>query len=175
MQYVIVADSEPDGEALHVDIEPSFGAPGSSSLAQYTVTLGDVCCEVEAAFLPDGSISLCFEGQQHHVYTADNGAQTDGHWLAAEVLDLRRFALRKADNDADSEDGPALVCSPMAGRIARILVQEGEQVQADQALLVVEAMKMENEMRAPKAGRVRNLACAPEEQVELGAQLCCID
>ena len=171
MQYVILADDE----AVHVGIE---GAPSSVRGAEpgtYQITLGDEACEVEVVFLADGTVSLCLEGEQHHVYLAEEGAQIDGHVVVAQVVDLRRYALRQAEEASAKQSGPAGVVSPMAGKIARVLVGEGDVVGEHEALLVVEAMKMENEVRAPRAGTVRELRCTVGAQVDLGAPLCRIE
>lgn len=83
-----------------------------------------------------------------------------------EVADPRRKALRMA---AGSE--AALVRSPMPGRVVRVLVGAGESVKKGQPLVVVEAMKMENELKSPKDGVVRKLAVAPGALVEARATL----
>jgi biotin carboxyl carrier protein len=68
-------------------------------------------------------------------------------------------------------DGPVALRSPMPGRVVKILVKVGERVAAGQAAVVVEAMKMENELRAARAGIVRELRCAEGATVEAGQDL----
>jgi biotin carboxyl carrier protein len=63
----------------------------------------------------------------------------------------------------------------MPGRIARVLVAPGDEVAARQGVVVVEAMKMENELRSPKAGRVKDVAVAPGALVEAGRVLVVIE
>jgi len=63
----------------------------------------------------------------------------------------------------------------MPGKIVRVLVQTGQAVQARQPLVVVEAMKMENELRSPKAGRVKDVAVAAGTSVEAGRVLLVIE
>jgi biotin carboxyl carrier protein len=108
-------------------------------------------------------------------------AQIDGDtvWLGeqrlrAEVVDLRTLALRRAQDAAGNTDGPQPVRSPMPGRVAAVLVEEGQTVEQGQPLVVVEAMKMENELRAPKAGVVSQLSAPLGTTVELGAVLCLV-
>jgi biotin carboxyl carrier protein len=67
--------------------------------------------------------------------------------------------------------GPQRVVSPMPGKIVRVLVKAGDQVTAKQGLIVVEAMKMENELRAARDGRVRELSVAEGQSVEAGTVL----
>jgi biotin carboxyl carrier protein len=63
----------------------------------------------------------------------------------------------------------------MPGRVVRVLVAAGDQVEARQPLVVVEAMKMENELRAPRAGRIKQVAVAPGLSVDAGAVLVLIE
>jgi biotin carboxyl carrier protein len=65
-------------------------------------------------------------------------------------------------------DSGASIKSPMPGRIVRVLVEEGASVEADQSLVIVEAMKMENEVRAPAAGIVAKVAVQAGQTVEAG-------
>jgi biotin carboxyl carrier protein len=87
------------------------------------------------------------------------------HRLGVEVLDRRAVLARR---DAKGVEGRTEVRAPMAGKVVRVLVEEGESVDADQGLLVVEAMKMQNEMRAPASGRVERVAVAGGQRVNAG-------
>ncbi len=68
-------------------------------------------------------------------------------------------------------DGPDAITAPMTGRIVKVLVKPGERVQARQGLVVVEAMKMENELRAPRAGIVAQVRVSEGASVEANAVL----
>ena len=82
----------------------------------------------------------------------------------------RRF--RRGGADASVSGGGELsVAAPMPGRVVRVLVGAGEQVTARQPVVVVEAMKMENELRAPRAGVVKEVAVAAGVSVEAGRVL----
>jgi biotin carboxyl carrier protein len=70
-----------------------------------------------------------------------------------------------------SLEGPQRVDAPMPGKIVRVLVKEGDAVEEGQGLVVVEAMKMENELKSPKAGVVRELHAQEGQPVEAGAKL----
>ena len=63
------------------------------------------------------------------------------------------------------------VLAPLAGSVARILVHEGDEIEADQVLLVLEAMKMETEIKAPSAGKVAAVLVAPGDAVQGGQAL----
>ena len=78
-----------------------------------------------------------------------------------EVRDLEAAVARPASGDGR-------VKAPIPGLIARVLVQLGDEVEAGQPLLVLEAMKMENEIRAPRSGKVQMLGVSPGQGVLLG-------
>ena len=87
---------------------------------------------------------------------------------------LRTSAQRLRRHGAlDAGDGR--VVAPMSGRVVKLLVSPGDQVEARQGVVVVEAMKMENELRAPRAGVVREVRVAEGVSVEAQAVLVVID
>ena len=71
--------------------------------------------------------------------------------------------------------GPARVTAPMPGRLVKVLVEPGQAVQEGDGLLVMEAMKMENELRSPRAGRVKELLVSERQAVETGTLLVVVD
>ncbi len=71
--------------------------------------------------------------------------------------------------------GPVTVRATIPGRVARILVKLGDRVAAGSGLAVLEAMKMENEVRAPRSGTVREIRCAEGAAVEANQELVVID
>jgi biotin carboxyl carrier protein len=93
---------------------------------------------------------------------------------AAVAVNARRTGRGAADA-GDGAHGEQKVTAPMPGRVVRVLVAPGDQVEARQPVVVVEAMKMENELRSPKAGRVKDVAVAPGTSVEAGRVLVVID
>lgn len=82
---------------------------------------------------------------------------------------------RRRDAGVARGSGPQRVRAPMPGKVVRVLVKPGDTVQPRQGLVVVEAMKMENELRAFRAGRVREVAAVEGQSVEAGATLVVID
>jgi len=72
-------------------------------------------------------------------------------------------------------DGPFSVVSPMPGRVVRLLVSQGDRVASGQGVVVVEAMKMENELRAGKDGVVREVRNTPGDAVDAGAVLVIVE
>ena len=88
---------------------------------------------------------------------------------------VRHGRMQARDGRDDEYDGPRHVRAPMPGRIVKLLVAVGETVAARQGVIIVEAMKMENELRAPKAGTVTAVHVAEGATVEADATLMTID
>ena len=91
-----------------------------------------------------------------------------------EVEDARLHDLREratSGRAADAHHGPTDVRAIIPGRVVSVAVAVGDDVEAGQRLLSVEAMKMENELRAPRAGTVDRIAVAAGQTVELGDTL----
>jgi biotin carboxyl carrier protein len=97
----------------------------------------------------------------------------NGHIYLAEVRDPR--SLRARRRAADSASGPRKVTALMPGKIVRILLAEGDPVDAGQGIVVIEAMKMQNEMRSPKAGIVKRIAVAEGAAVNPGEILAIVE
>ncbi|HET9011297.1 MAG TPA: biotin/lipoyl-containing protein [Gemmatimonadaceae bacterium] len=95
----------------------------------------------------------------------------DGFRYEVEALDERTRAIRELSAASAGPSGPAPLIAPMPGMIVRVAVQVGDQVQAGQGLVVMEAMKMENELRATAAGTVKAVLALPGSAVEKGAVL----
>jgi biotin carboxyl carrier protein len=81
-----------------------------------------------------------------------------------------RAKARRGREDA-GHGGPLEVRAIIPGRVVAVSVAEGDEVEVGQQLLVIEAMKMQNELRSPRAGRVERLAVGSGQTVELGALL----
>jgi biotin carboxyl carrier protein len=97
--------------------------------------------------------------------------------VAAEVVEARSAAVAALAQQAQRprDTGPSTVKSPMPGRVVKIVVRVGERVAVGQAVVVVEAMKMENELRATRAGTVRELRCTEGAAVEAGQDLVVVE
>ncbi len=92
----------------------------------------------------------------------------DGYRFEIQVLDPRRWS-RKSGRGAG--DGPQEVTAPMPGKVVRVLVRVGDAVEAGQGLVVVEAMKMQNELRAARAARVLRVSAVEGATVAAGEVL----
>ena len=105
---------------------------------------------------------------------ADRGSfelSIGGHRFTLEALDERTRVIRELSGGSTKAKGPAHIFAPMPGLIVRIAVKEGDAVRAGQGLVVMEAMKMENELRATSDGVVKRVVASPGAAVEKGALL----
>jgi pyruvate carboxylase subunit B len=105
---------------------------------------------------------------------AARGAYTlwvDGFRFDGEALDERTRAIRDITAVSGKASGPAPVVAPMPGLIVRVNVAEGDTVQPGQGVVVMEAMKMENELRTSAAGTVKAVHVSPGKAVEKGTVL----
>jgi biotin carboxyl carrier protein len=93
----------------------------------------------------------------------------DGHVVPVTVLAPGK--RRSASGGAASSAGPAAIVAPMPGRVVKVLVVPGDIVTAGQGLVVVEAMKMENELRAPRGGTVTEVRAREGAPVDANAVL----
>jgi biotin carboxyl carrier protein len=123
-------------------------------------------------------VRLVTIGDEVHRVVARRGATRgrytlwlDGFRYDVEALDERSRAIRELSGASTLPSGPAPLVAPMPGMIVRIAVQVGDAVQAGQSLIVMEAMKMENELRASTAGTVKAVLAQAGTAVEKGAVL----
>jgi biotin carboxyl carrier protein len=89
------------------------------------------------------------------------------------ITDPKR--LRSAATATAHADGAARIIAPMPGKVVRVLVEAGAQVETGDGIVVVEAMKMQNEMKAPKAGKVSSLNVQQGATVNAGDVLAIIE
>jgi biotin carboxyl carrier protein len=150
---------------------------------RFTLSLGEKTFEVDARAMEGRTWSLLIDGKSYEVDVEPDpdGSSPDrvvvrlrGSEFPMEVLDERRLRLREAAGGFAVE-GPVTVKAPMPGKVVRCLVAEGDAVEEGAGVIVVEAMKMENELRAPKAGTVAELPVAEGQLVEGGTVLAVIE
>ena len=118
------------------------------------------------------------EPQQVHRVTAHRdearGCYTvnvDGRRFTVEALDERTRAIRDLSAAREGPSGPRPLVAPMPGLIVKVHVAPGDRVVAGQGAVAMEAMKMENELRVPAAGRVKTVHARVGEAVEKGMVL----
>jgi acetyl/propionyl-CoA carboxylase alpha subunit len=133
--------------------------------------------QLDVQMLSPGVLSLVVDG---HAYRC---ILDEGPAGRAVLLDGKRFpyalddprSLRSRRGAAADAGGPRPIKAPMPGRVVRILVSANDTVEAQQGILVIEAMKMQNEMKSPKAGNVVRIAVAVGDTVQAGQVLAVID
>jgi biotin carboxyl carrier protein len=132
---------------------------------------------VSVAQVDGSTLSVIVLGKRvssHEVGTgAGHAVYIDGVEVEAALVTRRRSPASGRDHAGGA--GAARVVAPMPGKVIRVLVAPGDRVQARQPVAVVEAMKMENELRTPQAGLVTEVAVQPGASVEAGAELVVIE
>jgi biotin carboxyl carrier protein len=143
-----------------------------------TVRVGDFEAEGHVVDVDRTPLRMVTVGRRVHRVLARPGPTAgqytihlDGFRFEVEALDERMRAIRQLASPAARSPGPTTLSAPMPGLVVRVLVQAGDQVQAGQGVVVIEAMKMENELRAPTAGVVRSVPVGPGNAVEKGVIL----
>jgi biotin carboxyl carrier protein len=171
---------EVNGRTMPVSVERVKG-----ETRQFRVTIAGQAHLVDAVRLGDGALSLLLPtdttvssgGSSHHVTIAEGPAAGElslafpGATVQATVNGRR---VRHAAESAGAA-GVQRVLAPMPGRVLRVLVAPGSEVAARQPLVVVEAMKMENELSSPKAGHVKEVLVAEGQSVEAGRLLVIVE
>jgi biotin carboxyl carrier protein len=166
MRYYVTLDPGPGAEPIVVDVkELPSGA--------LEVRVGDRPAEVDVIALGE-QLSVRIDGKVVDLTTEGTppelGAIASGHRSYVRVESDRLRAANAAKKGAHG-GGEKVIKSPMPGRIVKILAKAGEQVEAGAPLLVMEAMKMENEIKAKGAGKVLELHVAVGDTVERNAKL----
>ncbi len=150
---------------------------GDSSAGRWSGELDGVPVEIDAARPQADVLSLLFRGRSYEIRReqAEAGLRiwVEGRAYAAEVRDPRSFPERRRRSGADS--GARHLLAPMPGKVIRFLVAQDAEVEAGQGVVVVEAMKMQNEIRSPKKGTVRTLAVAEGAAVNAGDVLAVVE
>ena len=144
----------------------------------WQISIDDRIVDADAVEIAPGIFSILLNGKSYEVRVTPTPAgaltlQTAHQEFTAEVIDPRTWRGRR--HGALEAEGRQQILAPMPGKIIRVLVQTGEKVEAGQGLLVVEAMKMQNEIRSPKSGTVERLLVKEGQPVNAGEILAWID
>jgi biotin carboxyl carrier protein len=150
----------------------------------YTMNLDGRQYEVEAQLMKSLLVSMLID---NHSYDVDVekasiepldgrlSVRVRGRVVKFEMLDERRKKMKEAQAGRLDHGGAALVSSPMPGKVMKLLVAEGDEITEGQGVVVVEAMKMENELKSPIAGIVKSIKAHEGDAVESGAALVLIE
>ena len=128
---------------------------------------------VDGRFLQAGVLSLLVDGRQYRCVLDGDVVVIDGRRFGFQVEDPRSLQGRRGAGAGT--DGPRPVKSPMPGRVVRVLIEVGQEVEVGQAVVVIEAMKMQNELKSPKAGRVMKVAVDVGDAVGAGDVLVVVE
>ena len=150
-------------------------------MAKVRVIVDGVEYEVEVEELPGGRFKVSFEDKEYTVEAKGLGIEVSAISAPAQVS---APSVPTAPSPAPAPVAPAapaaptpapagegVVTAPMPGKILRILVKEGESVKTGQGLLILEAMKMENEIPSPKDGVIKKILVKEGDTVDTGQPL----
>ncbi len=130
--------------------------------------------ELEASEVEPNVYLFKHNNQIYQIYAAPNGIVNVGNnQFEVNLIDPKR--LRSSSASDVSTDGIAQIKTAMPGKIVRILVTEGTEVLQGDGILIVEAMKMQNEMKSPKDGIVKEIKVAEGATVNAGDVLAIIE
>ena len=123
--------------------------------------------------LIDGNTVYSCRVENSHNHPDDIEVSLRGVSYPVKLTDPKR--LRSAQSGGEHDKGIARIVAPMPGKVVRLLVEAGTEVEAGAGILVVEAMKMQNEMKAPKAGHVVSIHSQVGSTVNAGDVLAVIE
>ena len=142
------------------------------------VRIDDTALSARLADVEGTPVRMLTVGDEvHRIVVRPAGARgrytiwVDGFRHEVEALDERMRAIRELAGASAGPVGPAPLVAPMPGMIVRVNVQVGDRVHPGQGLVVMEAMKMENELRAQAEATVKAVLALPGSAVEKGALL----
>lgn len=153
---------------------------------RYDVVIGDRRWSIDVAAIGGETLSLLVSTASDATGPASGGVSEEivlaanpglGTWTArvdGVPIEFNPNSRSRRRGEATHGDGPQRLVAPMPGKVVRVLIQPGDTVTARQPLVVIEAMKMENELRAARDGRVTDVAVRDGQSVDAGTLLAII-
>ena len=133
---------------------------------------------IDAEHLEDHVVHMLVDGRSYEVDLEEDGEALNvlvgDDVFKFELLDERRHRLRSSRGKFHVA-GPQTIRAPMPGKIVKLLVEKGAEVVEGQGVVIIEAMKMENELRASKAGKVKDIFVTEGQTVDNRADLVSIE
>lgn len=167
------------GAVLHVELDGTLHIVDARRVSESVISM---LIQRDGIAAPSRSVDAAFahaSGAARAAQTAAASGDFDvhvaGRTVPVEIRPAGSFGRQKKAGSGGSGSGPQRVVAPMPGKVVRVLVKAGDEVKARQGLVVVEAMKMENELRAARDGRVRDIAVTEGQSVDAGAVLLVIE
>jgi biotin carboxyl carrier protein len=175
----MIYDVTIDGKSHRIELTPltPLATSGGSALE---VKVDGRPMVVDAVLAERDVLSLLVYGKSYDIKRETTGPSEHMHIVvrgvsfSAEVRDPRSFRARKKV-DAGDAAGPRKLVSPMPGKVVRILAPAGTKVEAGEGVVVVEAMKMQNEIKSPKAGTVQRIVAEEGAAVDAGEVLAIVE
>jgi biotin carboxyl carrier protein len=141
----------------------------------WTFRIDGKTIDAEVAEISSGVYSILLGGRSFEARVAPDGGrftvEVGSSRLTAEVIDPRRC---RRERGATEREGVQEIAAPMPGKVVRLLTGQGKSIEVGQGILVLEAMKMQNEVRSPKAGTVERLLVKEGQAVNAGDVLAVI-
>ncbi len=138
------------------------------------VSLGNNKYRISAAFLSPNEILLNIDGKIHDVIVNSNTTSYTVY-VNGQCFQIERKSALQVLGPKTGKQHKVNVETSMPGRIVKILINEGEEVEEGQAVLILEAMKMQNEIKSPQSGRISKICPKAGKLVETGALLFTVD
>jgi biotin carboxyl carrier protein len=170
-----------DGRQHVIEVQKDADNPGA-----YHMSLDGRSYNVDARKMPSQIVSMLLDHKSYDVDLERIAKRTDtldgrvhvrvrGRVLRFEMLDERRVKMKEAQGMRLDVGGVASIDSPMPGKVIKILAAVGDDVKAGQGVVVVEAMKMENELKSPKDGKIKEIKVKEGDAVEAGARMVVVE
>ncbi len=157
------------GALLHVAVDGKIHVVDARRVSDAVVSM---LVQPDGAAAASRSVDASFAQQGTN---GDFDVHLDGRAIRVQIRPAGSFGRPKKEGAGVSGAGPQRITAPMPGKVVRVLVKAGDQVTARQGLVVVEAMKMENELRAARDGRVRAVSVQEGQSVDAGAVLLVVE
>jgi biotin carboxyl carrier protein len=159
---------EISGKRYQVELPTEAAAGGALETA-----VDGTSYAADVRMVEPGVLSLIVDGWQYRAILDGDALLIGGRRYPFAIDDPR--SLRSRHGGADGAAGPRSIKAPMPGRVVRVLVAVGDEVAEHQGVVVIEAMKMQNELKSPKAGRVVRVAVAVDDTANAGDVLVVIE
>lgn len=135
----------------------------------FEIKIDGKCHKIEACHCGNGLISLLIDNRSYDISYSFDGDMVQlsfrNQYFNIEVLDERKIRMRRVRSSLDLS-GPEIIKTSMPGRVIKILVEPGEKVEVGAGIIIIEAMKMENEIQCRHSGVVKKLNVKPGQTVE---------
>ena len=182
MKFNVRLQSGPQASDHKLELQPLEIARGEGGELRLVLDGAGESQSADWVEIAPGEYSIILQGRSHEARVtagASRPSSVAGSYTVAVggqeyQVELRDPRVRRRSEPGGGHEGPQEILAPMPGKIVRLLVKEGDHVEAGQGLLVVEAMKMQNEIRSPKSGVIERVLAKEGQPVNAGEVLCVV-